>query len=77
LRRISDAACSLRAPTPADFQESAKRSQDATIADESAAYVDVVGGTDDTDEEDVGTQSSEKPVEGDDETAPPLPGSPD
>jgi len=64
-------------PTPADFQETAKQSQDANIADESAAYVNAAGGTDDADDEDVGAQSSEKPVEGDEETAPPQPGSPD
>jgi hypothetical protein len=63
-------------PTPADFQETAKQSQDANIADESAAYVNAAGGTDDAGE-DVGAQSSEKPVEGDEETAPPQPGSPD
>ena len=67
-------------PTPADFQETAKQSQDANIADESAAYVNAAGATsgeDDAGKEDVGAQSSEKPVEGDEETAPPLPGSPD
>jgi hypothetical protein len=64
-------------PTPVDFQETAKQSQDANIADESAAYVNATGGAEDASEEDVGAQSSEKPVEGDEETAPPLPGSPD
>ena len=48
-------------PTPADFQETAKQSQDANIADESAAYVNAAGGTSGVDgagEEDVGAQSS-------------------
>jgi len=66
-------------PLPADFKESAERSQAAGIADESAGYVNAI-------EKEAGHalpsgkaiegKSSEKPVEGDEESAPRQPGSP-
>lgn len=67
-------------PARSDFRETAKRSQEAGIADESAVFA---GAASDeipaADEEAPGPErrSSTQPAEGDEVAAPRLPGSPD
>lgn len=67
-------------PSSADFRETAKRSQDAGIADEGAAYANAAdnntGGADEEKSTSEG-RSSSQPAEGSEVAAPRLPGSPD
>lgn len=67
-------------PGSADFQDTARRSREAGIADESAAFVGAAsneaGGTENETKAPEG-RSSEEPAEGSEAAAPRLPGSPD
>lgn len=67
-------------PRPDDYQEAARRSEEAGIADESAAYVNAAAkesGDGGEEKESASGASSDAPAEGDEDSAPRQPGSPD